>query len=171
VDEFMAARRAGDVERAVALVAEALTLARAGRDVRDLVRALKADAQIYRDTDRPESAIAPYEEAVALYREDGDPLGLAHTVRHLGDVMYELDRHFEADIHLTEAVTLYRENDGAHELDLANAVRPLAILREAQGRFDEAVDLWAEARDRYDAVGIRAGVQEAENHLTRLRSP
>jgi tetratricopeptide (TPR) repeat protein len=134
------------------------------------VRALKASAQVARDTGDPGAAIAPYEEAVTLCRSSGDPRVLAHTIRHLGEVLFEVDRLAEADDCLTEAVDLYRRHGASGDLSVANAVRPLAILREAQGRLNEAVALWTEARAGYATADIDAGVQEADDRLSRLRS-
>jgi hypothetical protein len=68
-----------------------------------------------------------------------------------------------------EALALYRSSGPtAPPLDLANAVRPLATLRERVGKPDEAVLLWREARDLYLSVNVRAGVDECSKHLDQL---
>jgi hypothetical protein len=68
-----------------------------------------------------------------------------------------------------EALALYRSSGHtAPSLDLANAIRPLAILRERVGNVDEAILLWREARDLYLAVNVRAGVAECSKHLDQL---
>jgi hypothetical protein len=48
---------------------------------------------------------------------------------------------------------------------LANAIRPVALLHEAQGREAEAAPLWREARTLYEAHGVEAGVAECDAHL------
>src|SRR5258705_82111 len=53
-------------------------------------------------------------------------------------------------------------------LDLANAIRPLAILREDAGAVEEAKRLWTEARDLYAAVDVAPGVAECSSRLARL---
>jgi len=104
-----------------------------------------------------------YEEAVALFRETEEPLALAHTIRHLGDVYLEQGRPDLAEPCYLEAVGLYRSHAGASSLDLANAVRSLAVLRWEQTRT-----LWDEARQLYTALNIDAGIKESTARLTAL---
>jgi hypothetical protein len=58
--------------------------------------------------------------------------------------------------------------EDAATLDLANAIRPLAILKETTGDAAAARRLWEEARDLYAAAGIAAGVTECTARLARL---
>jgi tetratricopeptide (TPR) repeat protein len=104
-----------------------------------------------------------YEEAVRLYRELDEPLVLAHTVRHLGDVYHEQGRPDLAEGCYHEALGLYRRHEDGSSLDLANAVRSLAVLRWEQARA-----LWEEARDLYTTVGIEAGVKESTTRVAAL---
>ena len=69
-----------------------------------------------------------------------------------------------------EALSLYGHGEaGATEtLDHANAVRPMAILKEELGAIEEARALWRRARDFYRAAGIEAGVAESTDRLARL---
>ena len=65
---------------------------------------------------------------------------------HLGDV----HRH-EGQAKLAEgcylaALALYRGRQETPSLDLANAIRPLAILKDDAGEVEEARRLWEEAR-------------------------
>jgi tetratricopeptide (TPR) repeat protein len=114
------------------------------------------------------AALGPHEEAVAICRELGDPLLLAHTVRHLGDVHQDAGRLDLAEPCYHEALALYRSHGQAHTLDLANAIRPLAMLKEKNGELDEARRLWLEARGLYAAVDVQAGVAESAARLARL---
>jgi tetratricopeptide (TPR) repeat protein len=104
-----------------------------------------------------------HEEAVRLFREVGEPLTLAHTVRHLGDVYHEegLSGLVEPCYH--EALSIYRNHQTSPSLDLANAIRSLAVLRWEQARV-----LWEEARDLYSALGIEAGINEGTDRLKAL---
>jgi hypothetical protein len=70
-----------------------------------------------------------YEDAVGLFREVGEPLVLAHTIRHLGDVYREQGCPELAEPCYHEALGLYRSHESGSPLDLANAVRSLAVLR------------------------------------------
>ena len=147
---------------------EAVSLCRQSGTRRDLVRALKGLGQIERDLGRGDAARPLYEEAVALCRGEGDPLALAHTVRHLGDIHQDAGRLELAEPCYVEALTIYRCEEGTDTLDLANAVRPLAILKEAVGEVEEARRLWEEAKELYMAVDVAGGVEESSARLERL---
>jgi tetratricopeptide (TPR) repeat protein len=104
-----------------------------------------------------------YEEAVGLFREVGEPLTLAHIIRHLGDVYHEQGRPNLAEPCYHEALELYRNHEKGSSLDLANAIRSLAVLRWEQARA-----LWEEARDLYATLRIEAGIKEGTDRLEAL---
>jgi tetratricopeptide (TPR) repeat protein len=104
-----------------------------------------------------------YEEAVRLFREVGEPLTLAHTIRHLGDVYREEGYSGLAEPCYHEALSIYRNHETGSSLDLANAIRSLAVLR-----WEETRVLWQEARDLYSALGIAAGINEGTERLKAL---
>jgi hypothetical protein len=54
-------------------------------------------------------------------------------------------------------------------LDLANALRSFAILKQRTGALDDARRLWTEARDLYAEAGVWEGVVESETRLGQLR--
>jgi tetratricopeptide (TPR) repeat protein len=148
--------------------AGAVVLYRRGGNRSELVQALKGLGQIERDLGRPDAARPLYEEAVALCRDGGDALALAHTVRHLGDIHREAGRAAPAESCYREALALYRGSERTPPLDLANALRPLAILKEGAGDVDEARRLWEEARDLYATVNVPEGAAECSRRLARL---
>jgi tetratricopeptide (TPR) repeat protein len=135
---------------------------------RELVRALKGLGQVERDLGHGEEARLLYEEAVALCREQGDPLALAHTVRHLGDTYHDAGRLQLAEPCYREALALYRNHEQALPLDLANAIRPLAILKEHEGDLAVATELWTEVRNLYASVNVQEGFDESSARLARL---
>jgi hypothetical protein len=67
-----------------------------------------------------------------------------------------------------EALTSYRGNERTAPLDLANAIRPLAILKEQKGEVKEARSLWTDAKALYAAVDVHAGVAESSRHIAHL---
>ncbi|MCX5658814.1 MAG: tetratricopeptide repeat protein [Planctomycetota bacterium] len=158
-------RRPADAHRSML---EVVALSRSAGTRRELIDALKGLGQIERDLGRGEAARPLYEEAVALCRAEADPLLLAHTVRHLGDIHQDAGRLTLAEPCYHEALALYRADPGTPKLDLANAVRPLALLKEAGGNRDEARKLWAEAKSLYEATHVSAGVDECAAHLADL---
>ena len=104
-----------------------------------------------------------YEEAVVLLREADQPLVLAHTIRHLGDVYLEQGRPDLAEPCYHEALGLYRSNDDDSSLDLANAVRSLAVLR-----WEQARTLWEEVNHLYISLQVEAGIKESADRVAAL---
>ena len=104
-----------------------------------------------------------YEEAVGIFREVDEPLVLAHTIRHLGDVYLEQGRPDLAEPCFHEALGLYRSSEDDSSLDLANAVRSLAVLR-----WEQAKTLWEEVRHLYTSLNIEAGIQEGTERAAAL---
>jgi tetratricopeptide (TPR) repeat protein len=148
--------------------AAAVDLCRQAGARRELIRALKGLGQIERDLDRGGAALPLYEEAVAICREEYDALLLAHTVRHVGDIHQDAGQAGLAEPCYLEAITIYRNHEQTEPLDLANAIRPLAILRDDAGEVEEAKRLWAEARDLYAAANVQEGVAESSRRLALL---
>ena len=112
-------------------------------------------------------SVLKYKLAVAFARASGDRLVLAHRVRHLGDAYRRLGRTEAAEPCYIEALSIYREQQATKPLDLANAVRGFALLRESVGAREESRRLWQEAHDLYAKVDVPAGVREC---LAKLRS-
>ena len=125
-------------------------------------RELKRRGELARQNDGAMARLC-YEEAVELFREVEEPLVLAHTIRHLGDVYLEQGRPDLAEPCYNEALGLYRSHEADSSLDLANAVRSLAVLRWEQTKM-----LWEEVRALYTSLTIEAGIQESTARLAAL---
>jgi ankyrin repeat protein len=147
-------------DEAHALFAEAAKKARADGARRELIDALKGIAQIHRDLGRGAAALPFYEEAVSVCREIADPLLLAHTLRHLGDLHHDDGRDDLAEPLYDEALALYRASD-APPLDLANALRGLAMIKDT-------AELWEEAFHLYVATNVQPGIAESALRLAKL---
>jgi tetratricopeptide (TPR) repeat protein len=162
------ARRENRLDDAKRALVEAVDLCR-NADVRtELAKALCGLGQIDRDLHHVEAARQSYEEAVTIYRADGDALKLAHTVRHLGDIHREDGRPDLAAPCYDEALALYRSHEQTPTLDLANALRGCALLKDATGEKEQAKALWEEARDLYAVVNVKEGVAESSRRLALL---
>jgi tetratricopeptide (TPR) repeat protein len=120
------------------------------------------------DTGHDEVAMELWVESVAICRDVGDNLLLAHKVQHLGDLHRRLGRLDEAAAFYEEALTLYRNHEDPPALDFANAVRPMAILKEDTQATEEAIQLWREAHDLYEAANVQEGVEESARCIRRL---
>ena len=109
--------------------------------------------------------VLKYKLAVASVRKVDDPLKLAHTVRHLGDAYYYARRFALAEPCYVEALSIYRRHENTRPLDLANAIRSFAVLKDEVGATEEAQPLWQEAHDLYVALSATAGVAESAARL------
>ena len=78
-------------------------------------------------------AAVPGEPLGLALRAHGSPSRLAHTLRHLGDVYRETRHTDRARACYDEALALYRSYPEAAPLDLANAIRSVAVLQQASG--------------------------------------
>jgi tetratricopeptide (TPR) repeat protein len=158
-------RRFADAQTAWTAAVEQL---REHSDRPALAHALRSLGEACRKLHDSAAARAHYEEAVAVCRLLGDPLALAHTVRHLGDVYYQAKELALAEPCYHEALDLYRAHPEAGPLDVANAIRSMALLKSKIGAAREARELWAEARQLYAANEIEAGVTECSQRLAEL---
>ena len=117
---------------------------------------------------RLREALTGYRRAAALARAANDMGQLAHAQRHAADLQRELGEHSSAESAASEAVNLYRQSGGGVSLDLANALRVLALAQESLGQLSKADGSWREARPLYEAVGVLPGVHECDEHIARL---
>jgi tetratricopeptide (TPR) repeat protein len=127
--------------------------------------------QILVERARADRAAGRLKQAARLYEQaaqSGDPTARAHRLRHAGEIRLELGDIAHAAALLETALDAYRTVQGVPSLDLANALRPLALLREAQGRRSEAREAWGEAGDLYGAAGVGDGVRECEGRRALL---
>ena len=113
-------------------------------------------------------ARAHYAEAAKIFREQKDTLAYAHTIRHIADMYQQESSLSEAKPLYEEVLELYRSNLGTILLDLANTVRPYALLNESLGNTGFARTLWEEARQLYASLRLHVGVSECEEHIRRL---
>jgi tetratricopeptide (TPR) repeat protein len=134
----------------------------------DQGRARALQAKAARDAGRHAEAIAAYREAAESARRDGDLLALAHRLRHIGDIHLEDDRIDLAAPLYDESLALYRSRDDVPALDLANLLRPLALLSAARNQPEAARRYWTEALALYRQAGVGAGVDECTRHLEAL---
>lgn len=139
--------------------------------------ALTRQAQIERDLSNYDAAIAFQQAALHLQRNIG-PKGLAQVVRHLADILDDAGRHRDAAPYYAEMESLYRSTPTIPPLEMANAVRSLAVHADHVGDKMKARQLWTEARERYsnldqlflELTGERRnpGVEEADRRLALL---
>lgn len=115
------------------------------------------------------AARARYAEAAEIYRREANRLAYAHTIRHIADIYLDESAFESARPLYEEALEIYRSSLESRVLDLANTIRPYAILNEAIGKREIARILWEEARILYNSIRIAEGVAECEVHLLNLK--
>lgn len=150
---------------------EAVDVCRQHSAVQDLARALAALGRIEREQHRADDALQHYLEAAALYRKERNAATLAQTLQHAADIYREARRLAEAEPFYDEAMSIYRGLNDTPLLDLANALRGMALLKSDLVSMDEARVLWEEARYLYSSVGADSGVAESAQHLAQLAAP
>ncbi|MBZ5687915.1 MAG: tetratricopeptide repeat protein [Acidobacteriia bacterium] len=162
------ARREKRLADAKRIFLESVELCREAANQSLLAGSLVGLGQIERDLKDTRAALQHYSEAVGICRTENNPLRLAHTIRHLADILREDGALEGARPHYEEALRIYRQEPDAPPLDMANAIRGFALLREGAGESKEASDLWREARALYDAVNVKAGIEESNLQIARL---
>jgi tetratricopeptide (TPR) repeat protein len=137
----------------------------------DLARAeaLRNLGEKQRSQSGSDGGIAAYQEAIAIMRQQSVPLRLAHTIRHLGDIYRHAGDFDQAARCYDEALTIYRDQPDARPLDLANALRGAALLKERTGDAQHAIKFWEEAKNLYAAENVETGAAEGARRLERLR--
>ena len=133
-----------------------------------LAVALRQLGEAERRLGNPAGALRSYEEAIALMREDVEPLVLAHTMRHLGDVHQEQGAPDRARPCYEEALAIYRSDEQSHPMNLANAIRALAVYLYDADELQCSAPLWEEARITYRSFGVHEGVVECSVRLARI---
>jgi tetratricopeptide (TPR) repeat protein len=173
VDELLnqaaQARRVNRLSDAMRDLVEAVGLCRKSGDQLRLARSLTALGQIERDKGNVAAALQHYEEAVGIYCAEGDSLKLAHAMRHVGDIHQDAGRLRQAEPCYNEALAIYRAHKETPPLDLANAIRGMALLKEATGKTQEALALWEEAGRLYAGENVEAGVAESKRRVGLLK--
>jgi tetratricopeptide (TPR) repeat protein len=172
VDELLIvasqARREHRSASARQVLLNAVEICRQSNDRERLAKALTALAQAERDLHHLDSARQLFEEAALIYHADGHQLRLAHTFRHVADIHLDQGNHAPAERCYDLALEIYRNHPDTPLLDLANAIRGLAILKGEIRQNQQAILLWREAGELYAAVDVQAGVAESGHRIGLL---
>lgn len=124
-------------------------------------------AYVERALHNKQSAEADYRRAAELFRSLRDPYRTAHNMRHLADILRETGRSREAAPFYSESIEFFRKS-GEYPLQLANALRGLALMQGDLKDFSGSLQSWAEAKALYQMVSVDAGVAESRKRIDDL---
>ncbi|CAM2070395.1 Tetratricopeptide repeat protein [Sulfidibacter corallicola] len=168
IEKARAARRNDRLDEARHAAWQALEAAKANADGPGISSAQAMLGQVARDCGDAPEAISWYTAAAEGCRQRNATRSLAHALRHIGDIHLDLQQLEKAEPLYEEALQIYRTQDDLSPLELANAIRSVALLKSQQNERASAIDLWREARSLYEATGIQPGVEECSDWLHRL---
>ena len=160
------ARSENDLAESRAIFIDGVRKAALEADRPSLAEALCGLAQAERGIGNLAAASHHYANAAVLYRELGLPERLAFAIRHQADVLRETNNAVEAESLYREALEIYRQLGEPAMLSLANTLRGLALVYEAEGKADTSRGLWQEARELYQKCNVQAGVEESDQKLS-----
>ena len=164
------AKREHRLKHARSLFRKALDESRSSEDRELRARLYVELAYIELGLGELEHARTHYLKAAEIHRELGHVLRSVHAARHAADILREQGKGEEAGQLYSEVLETYRASSDASRLDLANAIRGLALLKTQMGAGGEARALWEEARDLYRSEDIPAGVEECTRQIASLGS-
>ncbi len=163
------ARRQGQLETARRAFEQALETSSLSQDEHGRLAALKGLGQLERDAGNPDQALYYFDDATRLARRTATKRLVAHTIRHYADAYRAAGQLAQALPLYQEALALYGEDPATPGLELANALRPAAIVFEQLSHNQRAVKYWQQARTLYESAGIEAGVLECDEGISRCK--
>lgn len=104
-----------------------------------------------------------------LARGDHARHATAHYARHLGDIHLEPGQAAQAEPHVREALDTCRGHPDTRVLDLANALRSMALVETALGRRDAALGFWQETQPLYAVIPVDDGLRECARRAEALQ--
>lgn len=168
LEEGRSAKSRYRLEEARGLFQQALGQSAQSDDRPLRARLLEELAYVERSLRDPDAAREHYLQSSEIYRSLDNPLKTAHTMRHAADILREQKRTDQAALLYSEAIAIYRSHEATPPLDLGNAIRGFALLKEDAGERAQALSLWREAGDLYKLVGIEAGITESAAQIQLL---
>ena len=162
----------GELARARSIREEALALRREifGPDHPDVANALSSLGGVLNDQGDLLGARARLDEAIALLETLGQrPPELADMLQQRSDVRAQLGDLPGAEQDLLEAQALRAETVGTRDMTYGSGLAALGVLLTRQGRYDEARQAYAAAREVLaDSEHAVLNQQEVDGKLTAL---
>ncbi len=160
-------RRVGNYDDARHLVKEAQRLCN-DYDYNSLGRIFHIKMQFESDHRRLSKALEMCKKSLINYKKSNNLNKIAHSTRHLADLERHLGKEDNSENNYRVAIDIYKNNPNTSNGDLANALRGFGLLLEKRRKIKEAIAVWKETKDLYQACNLQAGVDEANNRLGLL---
>ena len=125
------------------------------------------EAKSARRQGRLSDATALYEEAAESFQAEQQPQRWAHALRHAAEFALRAGDGV-ASLRDARVVLEYYRSTPPTTLEMANALRVMAMAEAAAGETDNAMEHWNEARGLYLNAGVADGVLEADRHVALL---
>ncbi|MFT3696784.1 MAG: serine/threonine-protein kinase [Kofleriaceae bacterium] len=138
--------RQGHFDKAIALAKQARSLTSSHPNTMDDAYATLVEASIYASSGRPTEAIADFEHVLAFYEAYGtNRIEVATVLQSLGSVEMLLGKLDDAYAHLSRALATAEVIYGHESIDVAEAMRGVAVLVEAKRDYVKALAMNREA--------------------------
>jgi hypothetical protein len=125
------------------------------------------EAKSARRQGRLSDATALYEEAAESFQAEQQFERWAHALRHAAEFAVRAGDG-ATGLREARAVVEYYRGTPPTALEMANALRVMAMAEAAAGERDNAREHWSEARVLYVDAGVADGVLEADRHVALL---
>jgi hypothetical protein len=125
------------------------------------------EAKSARRQGRLSDATALYEEAAESFRAEQQPARWAHALRHAAEFAVRMG-DCATGLREAQVVIEYYRSSPPTTLEMANALRVMAMAEAAAGKTENAREHWSEARVLYGDAGVADGVAEADRHVVAL---
>jgi len=127
-------------------------------------------ANIYFDLGSNKRSLESYQDALTIAELDSEPEQIAHITQHIADVEREIGDLKSSLSHYEKVLAYYRSNMNKYGLNMANAMRGFALLKEKMVDYADAKSLWNEAKSIYEKYKISDGVKECLARLKKLET-
>ena len=124
--------------------------------------------QFESDQNDPIKALELCKQSLSYYKKSEDLQKIAHSTRHVADLERHLGHNSESECNYREAIDIYKSNPDTSKIDLANALRGFGLLLEKCKKVEEAITVWKETKELYQACNLQAGINEANQKLLSL---
>ena len=167
LEEAWTKRREEKYDEAGLLVKKAHGLCK-DDDYNSLGRIFHVYMQFESDHDNPSKALELCQQSLRYYKKASNPDKVAHSTRHIADLQRHLGHEADSERNYREAIDIYKGITTTNKGDLANALRGFGILLEKRGNIEEAIAVWKETKELYQACNIQEGADEANLKLDAL---